>query len=1154
MALPFFAITLFVSAFLLFLVQPMIGKMILPRLGGTPQVWNTCMVFFQTALLAGYGYTHTASTRLKTRMQLLLHSALLLLPLFLLFAGSFYSKVKVWTPPPGANPIGSTLLLLAVVVGLPFFVVATSAPLLQKWFAETGHPAGDDPYFLYGASNLGSFLSLLAYPFLIERVLWLETQAWLWTYGYTALAILVFGCAAIVWISMRSKPGQAPATKLKPKPKEEPKAEAKTEAKSETSEEPKKETGVKAGKAKSKKKTAFKKAGTKQPKKSSVKKTLKKETPAAPVRPATPASSAPDRRLDEVTPWRRLRWVMLAAIPSSLMLGVTTYATTDLSPIPLLWLMPLMLYLLSFVLVFARWPVVWVGTPHTLFVWAQPFFIAGLVILFAVSGTKVDSRYLVAQVVFHILAFFVTTMVCHGELAKDRPSTKHLTEFYLLMSVGGMLGGMFNGLVAPVLFTYVVEYTLAIFFAALMRPPVMENDFLEEMFGGGARSASIEKGGFMGSNVGLDILIAGAVAIVTVVTAVGSAMLIGPRTPSSTASFLRFVGVGIPLAASIAISTRPLRYGLTIGAILLCMGIMDLRNDQTIFRERSYFGILKVQESEDQTIFGSRITFTTLIHGHINHGRNYLKPDSKYWGRYELSSNESIPSDDKTLDYSRLATTYYHRKGPAGRVMELFNWFPNTKTDNSFYADARMPSTLVGIGAIQAMPTAGMSLPSCQLVALWSEPPFATIGLGTGTMAGYARAFQHMHYYEIDNSVLRLSVPRKIESVESLSPKSAKAKVPEGYLNEAQYQEYISGKTNGRRNCFFTYLGDAKHRGAELWVFMGDARLRMAQDYPSNWDDVEEEGKDQDNAFRIKVLRKAGGPDNFYHMMVVDAFSSDAIPVHLLTQEAITMYFQKLVERGILCVHTSNRFVELVPVVKDIVDAMNRNEDRKHIAQELAKVARADKGDLKAKAKGFAEQIREKVRDDKSIAEKLTADVGSEPVKAYQNAIESLINKIEVRDPHGAKKLREAIVSEKYLRVWKYDCIRGHDNAPPDPDNPGSIGHFTSEWVMVARDRTFLDQTKRWGDQKLIDPKTGKQLESPFEPGQGLWSRKSPAGSGAWGREPHDYARLLRQSKDWEKMSETGKRDALSYWQPVPSTGRPPWTDDFSDLVSALRW
>ncbi len=192
--LVFFAVTLFVSATLLFFVQPMIGKMILPILGGTPAVWNTCMVFFQAMLLVGYSYTHTLSTTQPRRRQLLVQGAVLFLPLIVLPFALGDSP-----PPTEENPIFWLLWLLLGMVGLPFFVVATTAPLLQKWFATTGHPAAKDPYFLYGASNFGSMLGLLAYPALIEWMWDVPTQAVVWTAGYALFIALVVGCAYLVW-------------------------------------------------------------------------------------------------------------------------------------------------------------------------------------------------------------------------------------------------------------------------------------------------------------------------------------------------------------------------------------------------------------------------------------------------------------------------------------------------------------------------------------------------------------------------------------------------------------------------------------------------------------------------------------------------------------------------------------------------------------------------------------------------------------------------------------------------------------------------------------------------------------------------------------------------------------------------------------------
>ena len=172
----------------------MVGKMVLPSLGGTPAVWNTCMVFFQAVLLVGYGYTHTLSTWHSRRRQLLAQFAILALP-FLVLPFSLGS----WIPPADHNPVQSVLWLLLGMVGLPFFVVATSAPLLQRWFASTGHPAAKDPYFLYGASNLGSMLALVLYPVLIEPNFPLDSQTMLWTIGYGVLVVMVAGCGFLVW-------------------------------------------------------------------------------------------------------------------------------------------------------------------------------------------------------------------------------------------------------------------------------------------------------------------------------------------------------------------------------------------------------------------------------------------------------------------------------------------------------------------------------------------------------------------------------------------------------------------------------------------------------------------------------------------------------------------------------------------------------------------------------------------------------------------------------------------------------------------------------------------------------------------------------------------------------------------------------------------
>jgi hypothetical protein len=383
-----FTATLFLGSTLLFLVEPMVGKMILPRFGGVPAVWNTCMVFFQAALLAGYAYSHAATTWLGRRRQGALHLALLMLPFVVLPV----ALPPEWSPPGDANPIGPLLGVLFVAVGLPFFVVATSAPLLQKWFADSDPTRSRNPYVLYAASNAGSMLALLAYPALIEPVLTLRTQSLLWAGGYLFFVILMAACAVILWRSA------VPASK-------------------ETS--------------------------------------------------ATEQGRTPPRRVPAPL-WARVRtrlhWVALAFVPSSLMLGVTTYFSTDIAPVPLLWVVPLALYLLSFMIAFSR------SAPPLYRLWV--FMLPPLLILLAIVMVS-DPLPMSVLIPLHLATFFVAALVCHAELARCRPAAELLTEFFLWLSVGGVLGGCFNALVAPLVFSSILEYRLALLFAALLLPPLL---------------------------------------------------------------------------------------------------------------------------------------------------------------------------------------------------------------------------------------------------------------------------------------------------------------------------------------------------------------------------------------------------------------------------------------------------------------------------------------------------------------------------------------------------------------------------------------------------------------------------------------------------------------------------------------------------------
>jgi hypothetical protein len=374
-----YTLAIFVSALLLFSVQPLFTKMVLPRLGGSPAVWSVAMVFFQSLLLGGYAYAHFL-TKLRNRVMpvavhlLLLVVALLTLPL---------SIASGWGEPPTSGYAFWLLGLFAVSIGLPFFALAANNPLLQAWFVRTGHPNGPDPYFLYASSNIGSFLALLSYPVLLEPMFTLRTQNLIWTGGYGLLIVLIAACGALL---LRS-PVDVAALNL-----------------------PADDTDA-------------------------------------------PAPS-----------WiLRARWIFLAAVPSGLLIAVTAHISTDVAAAPLLWVLPLSLYLLTWVLVFQSRPLL----PHKWMLLAQPLAIAGIVILLAVGG----EQNLLLTLGGHQLCFFVIAMACHGELARTRPAAKYLTGFYVALSFGGMVGGLFAGLIAPFTFSWVAEYPILLALAALCRPP-----------------------------------------------------------------------------------------------------------------------------------------------------------------------------------------------------------------------------------------------------------------------------------------------------------------------------------------------------------------------------------------------------------------------------------------------------------------------------------------------------------------------------------------------------------------------------------------------------------------------------------------------------------------------------------------------------------
>ncbi len=369
---------IFVSALLLFSVQPLFTKMVLPRLGGSPAVWSVAMVFFQSLLLGGYAYAHFLMQLRNRAIPVAIHlvllgCAMITLPL---------SIASGWGEPPTSGYALWLLGLFAVSIGLPFFALAANNPLLQAWFVRTGHPNGPDPYFLYASSNIGSFLALLSYPVLLEPMFTLRTQNLIWTGGYGVLIVLIASCGVLL---------------------------------------------------------------------------LRSPAKAAELNMPVDDGDAP------APSWiLRARWIFLAAVPSGLLIAVTAHISTDVAAAPLLWVLPLSLYLLTWVLVFQSRPLL----PHKWVLLAQPLAIAGVVVLLAVGG----EQNLLLTLGGHQLCFFVIAMACHGELARTRPAARYLTGFYVALSFGGMVGGLFAGLIAPFTFSWIAEYPILLAMAALCRP------------------------------------------------------------------------------------------------------------------------------------------------------------------------------------------------------------------------------------------------------------------------------------------------------------------------------------------------------------------------------------------------------------------------------------------------------------------------------------------------------------------------------------------------------------------------------------------------------------------------------------------------------------------------------------------------------------
>lgn len=550
-----FAAAIFLNAALLFSVQPLFTKMVLPLLGGSPAVWNTCLLFFQALLLGGYLYAHLTSRWLSAKVQAGLHVGLLVIAMFLL-------PIHVpasWSHPPGtALPIGWLLGLLTVSLGLPFFLLSAGAPMMQRWFAGTRHAAAQNPYFLYAASNLGSFAALLAYPFLIEPRMRISEQSVAWREFYYVLLILI-GTSAVVAVVFRRLAG-SPTHVTVPPPSADPVPDTLAGPDS-----PPLVQDAAGGGIHLKRRGALR--GSMR--------FLIEENPSVIRRflqgrdaPILEPTIVPDRH------WR-LRWVLLSFAPSSLLIGTTTYLSTDIASVPFLWVIPLALYLLTFVLVFARRPLF----PRWLMLHVQ--LVLGLTLMIGLSLGS--SRGIIGPAVLHLTAFFATAMMCHRELADSRPRAEYLTEFYLWMSLGGVLGGVFNVLLAPVLYDSLVEYPFALVVAFGLRPGLDRTygtrlDFLRDLL---------------------------------FPLAVGTTIWFTLRLPSPPSEWFT-AGTQVFLSAAAAVVLffwkRPIRLALGAGAMYAATQLAGNANSNVLMQDRSFFGMYRVRRIADYHILQSGTT------------------------------------------------------------------------------------------------------------------------------------------------------------------------------------------------------------------------------------------------------------------------------------------------------------------------------------------------------------------------------------------------------------------------------------------------------------------------------------------------------------------------------------------------------------------
>lgn len=737
------------SAAVLFAIQPMVAKMLLPRFGGSPAVWGACMVFFQGALLAGYAYAHMLGKVQSVGVQMCVHVAVMAIACVLTLPLDVRDQRMAWlgfgAEPDGASGFAMAIWIVALLtssIGPMALVLAATSPLVQHWCAkavgEREGEGGRGPWGLYAASNVGSFAALAAYPFLIEPRWGLRMQSSGASACIVALGVLLCFAGWICWRGQR-----------------------------------------RAGEALQ--------------------------------------ASDGDKEVDVHVPLRvRLLWVALAAACSSLLVGVTTYLTTDVASVPLLWMAPLGIYLATFVLAFSKF-----GDRATVRTVSQRVA-AGGTVLVALAMLLGAREPLGAIVLLHLIAMGALCAAGHLRLASARPHVSRLTTFYLCLSLGGVLGGAFNAFVAPLVFSTAIEYPLAMI-ACLVMAVGWGGSSVADSTKHGARHGreAVSAGGSKKEEPAwrsiARLLILPVLVLIWIVVAV---TWIGPAREAGGPGYaVRLLAFGLPcVVAYLAGARRGVVIGGCVAALLAGAMLAERADRDVLLTERSFFGVHRVLR---ETRADGR-TFRVLMHGTTIHG---LEEEIAGDGKTESAEGASRNEWKTVNGLSQRPLGYYFPTGPIGRAIDR-------------------------LGSAGRLKSVGF------------------VGLGAGSLGAYADRWERSVFYEIDPAVVEIAA----------------------------------------RGGWFEFV---RASDAKTEFRVGDARVLL-----------ENEAKQ--------------GAEGDYDLLVVDAFSSDAIPVHLLTQEAVELYIRRVRDvgkgddarnadgrGGIVALHISNRHMRLEPVVASIARRLN---------------------------------------------------------------------------------------------------------------------------------------------------------------------------------------------------------------------------------------